>query len=479
MSHYDVLEIACRAARTWLADVETGAVCARDDRQALLGKLHRQLPQQDLAADTVVRDLIEATKNGLLGSAGGRFFAWVIGGSLPSALAADWLTSSWEQNAALYACSPAASVIEEIAGEWIKELLDLPRDASVAFTTGCQLAHFTCLAAARASVLEKSGWNVNEDGLFGAPALTVLTSEQRHGSVDRAVRYLGLGNRSLKSLSTDDSGRILVSSLREALLEASGPKILVLNAADLNIASFDRFDELIAIAHGAGAWVHVDGAFGLFARASKSKKHMTEGLELADSWATDAHKWLNVPFDCGIAIIKDREAHRQAMTISASYIEPESNARDQIDWNPEWSRRARGIPVYAALLELGKEGVEDLIDRTSQHCHTLVTEIAEIPGTQLLWEPHLNQGLVRFLDERENACERDHDIRTKRVIENINEGGDAFFSGTAWKGMYAMRISVVSWRTTDKDVLKTVEAVKAAVAAAASPGVKELSTCAE
>ncbi len=460
MSYCEVLDVAANAAKDWLKEAQNRSVAAVDSIQTLRNKLGSDLSDTGVAPEVVVRDLVEATKGGLLGSASGRFFAWVIGGSLPSALAADWLTASWEQNAALYACSPAASVVEEIAGEWIKELLDLPRESSFAFTTGCQLAHFTCLAAARASVLDKAGWDINEDGLFGAPAIRVLTSEHRHGSVDRAVRYLGLGNKSLEALQADASGRISPAGLQRALQHAAGPKILVLNAADLNIAAFDPFEELIGMAKEAGAWVHVDGAFGLFARASKQKRHLTKGLELADSWATDGHKWLNVPFDCGIAIIRDRVAHRQAMTISASYIEAESSARDQIDWNPEWSRRARGIPVYAALRELGKDGVEDLIDRTSKHCHTIVTETAKIPGAKMLWEPQLNQGLVRFIDPRANANETDHDNHTRAMINAINASGEAFFSGTTWNGMYAMRVSVVNWRTNDEDVARTIEAVR-------------------
>jgi glutamate/tyrosine decarboxylase-like PLP-dependent enzyme len=236
---------------------------------------------------------------------------------------------------------------------------------------------------------------------------------------------------------------VIPANLKTALAE-NGPKILVLDAADLNIAAFDPFPELIPLAKAAGAWIHIDGAFGLFARASRAKRHLTKGLELADSWATDGHKWLNVPFDCGIAIIKNRAAHREAMTISASYIASETQARDQIDWNPEWSRRARGIPVYAALRELGRNGLEDLIDRTSRHCHTLVTEMARLPGIEMLWEPQLNQGLVRFLDQTPNATDADHDTRTTAMIAAINATGEAFFSPTLWKGKKAMRVSVVT-----------------------------------
>jgi glutamate/tyrosine decarboxylase-like PLP-dependent enzyme len=463
MSGFATLDIAVSAAKSWLENIDERSVAATDSIETLRAKLNSRLSDKGMPPEEVVHELINATQGGLLGSAGGRFFAWVIGGSLPSALAADWLTSTWEQNAALYACGPAASIVEEIAGEWIKELLDLPRESSFAFTTGCQLAHFTCLAAARASVLKKAGWNINEDGLFAAPAIRVLTSKHRHGSIDRAVRYLGLGNKSLEALDTDDHGRIQASHLEASLKRSNAPTILVLNAADLNIAAFDPFEELIPMAKHAGVWVHIDGAFGLFARASKQKRHLTAGLELADSWATDGHKWLNVPFDCGIAIIKDRQAHREAMTISASYIAAETQARDQIDWNPEWSRRARGIPVYAALRELGKDGVADLVDRTSRHCHTIVTELDKIIGATMLWEPQLNQGLVRFLDLRANATEMDHDTRTEAVITAVNATGEAFFSGTIWNGMQAMRVSVVNWRTNDEDVSRTIKVVRKVV----------------
>jgi len=463
MSSSAAMELAVNAAQNWLEEINDRPVSACDNLETLRSKIVSTLGSEGLPPEQVVDELVKASKGGLLGSAGGRFFAWVIGGSLPSALAADWLTSTWDQNAALYACSPAASVVEEIAGEWIKELLQLPQQSSFAFTTGCQLAHFTCLAAALGAVLKRSGWNINEDGLFGAPSLRVLTSEHRHGSIDRAVRYLGLGNKSLQAITSGADGRINLRSLSETLKRSNAPTILVLNAADLNIAAFDLFEELIPMAKEFGAWVHIDGAFGLFARASKQKFHLTAGLELADSWATDGHKWLNVPFDCGIAIIRDREAHREAMTISASYIAPETQARDQIDWNPEWSRRARGFTVYAALRELGKNGVADLVDRTSKHCHTIVTEIDKIHGAEMLFEPQLNQGLVRFLDLRPNATEEDHDKQTDAVIAAINASGEAFFSGTRWNGKNAMRVSVVNWRTNDDDVHRTVQAIRGVV----------------
>jgi glutamate/tyrosine decarboxylase-like PLP-dependent enzyme len=458
--NYEALDVAVNGAKKWLNGLENRSVSATATLESLRERIYSELPEKGMNSVAVVDKLIDATIEGLHGSAGGRFFAWVIGGSLPSALAADWLTSTWDQNAALYACGPAVSVVEETAGEWIKNLLHLPAESSFAFTTGCQLAHFTCLASARASVLKLRGWNINEDGLFGAPQIRVLTNDHRYASVDRAIRYLGLGNRSLRAVPTNHDGLIEIESFRAILEESDQPTIVVLNAADLNIGAFDAFDKLIPLAKENGAWVHIDGAFGLFARASDRLRHFTNGIELADSWATDAHKWLNVPFDCGIAIVRDRQAHREAMTISASYIAAESMARDQIDWNPEWSRRARGVPVYAALLELGKEGVSNLVERCTRHCRDIVLNVGRLPGSQVQWEPQLNQGLIRFLDPRHGASEADHDKRTDEVIAKINKEGTSFFSSTTWHGKRAMRVSVVNWRTSDEDVRRTIDSIQ-------------------
>lgn len=446
-------------AETFLSGLEDRPVAATATLEALRTRIGVELNTDGMAPKEVIDELVAATEGGILGCAGGRFFAWVIGGALPAALAADWLTSMWDQNAALHATGPAEAVVEEVVGAWLKELLDLPRDVSFAFTTGCQLAHFTALAAARHAVLRDAGWDVNEAGLFGAPPIHVITSDQRHGSVDRAVRFLGIGTRNLITVETDTAGCVTPQALTAALEQNTGPTIVVLDAADLNIAAFDGFATLIPIAKSAGAWVHIDGAFGLFTRASRSKRHYLAGVEGADSWATDGHKWLNVPFDCGIAFVRDTEAHRAAMTVSASYIAAEKDARDQIDWNPEWSRRGRGNALYAALRELGKAGVEALVDRTCAHAAAIVTRIGELPNAEILWQPHLNQGLVRFLDPRANASEADHDVRTDLVIAAINQTGEAFFSGTTWRGKRAMRVSVVNWRTDDVDVERTIAAV--------------------
>jgi len=456
-----VLERAFRHAVEYLEGADTRPVAAVRTLEELRRDLGAPLGREGLPAATVIDNLVHATEGGQLGSASGRFFAWVIGGALPSALAADWLASTWDVNATLYACGPAAAVVEEIAGGWIKDLLGLPAEASFALTTGCQLAHFTGLAAARHAVLRDAGWDVEADGLIGAPPVRVLATDQRHGSVDRALRFLGLGTRAMTPLATGPDGTVAPETLRQALAAGSGPTILVLNAADLNIGASDAFRELIPIARAAGAWTHVDGAFGLWARASATRRRQLDGVELADSWATDAHKWLNTPQDCGVAIVRDAQAHRAAMTISASYIQAAGEARDAIDWTPEWTRRARGYAVYAALRELGRDGVGALVDRCCDHARSLSEGIAALPGAELVAPAVLNQALVRFLDPEvsdETGDEADHDRRTDAVIQAINATGEAFFSGTTWRGRRAMRISVVNWRTSEEDVRRAVAA---------------------
>jgi glutamate/tyrosine decarboxylase-like PLP-dependent enzyme len=456
------LDHALDHAKNWLERLDSRPVAPRTDLASLRDRLGGVIPDRGMSPECVIDELVALSESGHMGSASGRFFAWVIGGSLTSALAADWLVSTWDQNAAIYACGPSVSVIEETAGAWMLELLDLPREASFAFTTGCQFAHVTSLATARHSLLMRQGWDVEEEGLFDAPRLTVLTTAQHHESIDRAVRFLGVGRKSIKLIPMNENGQATAAGLSTALEDTDGPTIVVLNAADLNIGACDDFSELIPIAHAADAWVHIDGAFGLFARASRSKRHLLNGVELADSWATDAHKWLNVPFDCGIAIIRDSTAHRAAMTVSTSYISAYGDARDQIDWNPEWSRRARGVPVYAALKELGRDGVEALVDRCCAYCDALVFGIGALQGARVVAAPTLNQGLVRF--EQPDATDEENDARTAEVIDRINETGEAFFSGVDWKGKRAMRVSVINWRTTLADVERTIAAVSTALA---------------
>lgn len=453
------LDLAAQAAHRYLEGLGNRSVATTVSRGELISRFDVPLGRDGLPAGQVVEDLVRAAEGGQLGNGAGRFFAWVIGGVLPSALAADWLASTWDQNAAIYATSPVASVVEEIAGKWLLDVLRLPPTASFAFTTGCQMAHFTGLAAARQFLLDQVGWNVGEQGLAGSPPIRVLASSVRHVSLDRALRYLGIGARQIVVLPVDAEGAITPQELDAALAAGEGPTIVALNAGDLNTGAFDPLSQLIPLSHAYDAWVHVDGAFGLFARASERFAPRVADMDLADSWATDCHKWLNVPQDCGFAAARIPEAHRRAFTIHDSYFVGESQARDQIDWTPEWSRRARGFSVYAALRELGRDGLAALVERNCNQCHALVAGIGALPGAEVVAPAHLNQGLVQFLDPRPEATPADHDARTEKVIEAINATGEAFFGGVTWNGRRAMRISVVNWRTTETDLARTVAAV--------------------
>lgn len=423
--------------------------------------LTHPLNDESIDAATVIDELVSDTAGGLLGSAGGRFFGWAIGGSVPAALAADWLTSAWDQNAALYACSPAEAVIEEICGSWLKELFDLPTTASFALVTGSQMAHVTCLAAARNALLSKTNWDVERNGLNGAPHIRILSSSERHGSIERAVRLLGFGSESVIDLPVDRQGRLLINSIDDAMKpNPETPTIIVLQAGDLNIGAYDSFSEIIPIARSYNAWVHVDGAFGLWAATSPKYCHLLKDANLANSWVTDGHKWLNVPYDCGYAFVANSKSHHDSISHRASYLIHDEDARDQIDWNPEWSRRGRSIATYAAIRQLGRNGISDLIDRTCRHAHSLVTRIGELRGAEIMWEPQINQGLVRFIDLTPGATELDHDLYTEKVMEAIRKSGEAFFSGTTWRGKRCMRVSVMNWQTNDEDVNRSVATVE-------------------
>jgi len=416
----EVLHRAFSHALDYLEALDSSPVAATSTLAELRHRLQIPLTAAPTPAATVIDDLVTATAGGQLGSAGGRFFAWVIGGALPSALAADWLAATWDVNAGLYACGPAA---------------------------------------ARHGLLAARGWDVEANGLAGSPPIRLLATEQHHGSINRALRILGIGTRALQPLATDENGRLRKATLDRALKESDSPTILVLDAGDLNIGAYDPFAELIPLAHEAGAWVHIDGAFGLWARASPRYRHLADGVERADSWATDAHKWLNTPQDNGIAIVRNREPHRAAMTISAHYLVAGGDARDALDWTPEWTRRARGYPIYAALRELGRDGLASLIERCCDHCMALTLGIGGLAGAELVAAPSLNQGLVRFL-----APDGDHDRRTDATIAAINAEGTAYFSGTTFRGQRAMRISVVNWRTSEADVRRTIKAVERVLA---------------
>ncbi len=458
------LERATELALSYLEALDTTSVAATTSLAELRQRFARPLPEAGVDPVTVLDELARDAAGGLLGSAGGRFYGWVIGAGLPAALGADWLTATWDQNAGLYACGPAAAVVEEVCGTWLKDVLGLPPSASFALVTGCQMAHVTCLAAARHAVLSRAGWDVNRDGLAGAPAIRVLTSSEVHGTTTRAAKLLGIGTANLVELPSDSRSQLAPEVLRDALRrEAGRPTVVVLQAGDVNCGAFDPFPELIALAHEAQAWVHVDGAMGLWCNAVPELRHLLAGAERADSWATDGHKWLNVPYDCGYAFVAHPDHHRAAMEHHASYLVHASDVRDELDWTPDHSRRARGFATYAALRELGRTGLCDLVARCCRHAHEIVTRIGGLPNSEAVCVPVINQGLVRFRDPRRGATDRDHDTRTDEIMAAINASGEAFFTGTTWRGRRCMRVSVSSWRTTADDVDRAVAATEAAL----------------
>lgn len=453
------LHRALRHATEYLEGIDHRSIRTTASLLELRARLDRALPQQGLPAEEVIDDLVRDTEGGILGSGNGRFFGWVIGGTLPAALAADWLTATWDQNAASNVTAPAAAVVEEVCGDWMKQILGLPETASFALVTGCQMAHSTAFAAARHQLLRQRGWDVEARGLTGAPPLRILTSENRHESILRAVRLLGIGTDAVTYLKSDDEGRMEPSALEQALQATpEAPTIVSLQAGDLNSGQFDDFAALCPLARQYGAWVHVDGAFGLWAAASPRYRHLLRGVEDAQSWATDGHKWLNLPFDSGFVFVTEPEAHRAAFAQQTSYATPLESLRNPKDWNPEWSRRGRGFSAYAALRQLGRDGLAELVERCCACAAQLVEGIGVLEGAEVLARPVINQGLVRFL-----ASDGDHDRRTDAVIARIQADGEAWFGGVTWRGQRAMRISVCNWRTDAGDIERSVAAVKKAL----------------
>jgi glutamate/tyrosine decarboxylase-like PLP-dependent enzyme len=376
-------------------------------------------------------------------------------------MAADWLTAAWDQNAFVYASSPAAAVAEEVAGGWLKELFGLPATASVGFVTGAQMANVTGLAAARHAVLRRAGWDVERRGLVGGPPIRILAGAERHGTIDRAVRLLGLGIDSVVAVDVDAQGRIRPQVLETHLRAGSRPTIVCAQVGNVNTGALDPIDAVCDLARETGAWVHVDGAFGLWAAASPRTRPLISGIERADSWATDAHKWLNVPYDSGLVFCADSAAHRAAMSVRAAYLmHADSDERDAMDHNPEASRRARGFTVYAAIRALGRRGIADLVDRSCSLAHRFAERLGADDRVEVLNDVVLNQVLVRFL-----APDGDHDALTQRVLAAVQRDGTCWMSGTNWQGKSAMRISVSNWSTDEEDVDRSVEAILRCVAA--------------
>jgi glutamate/tyrosine decarboxylase-like PLP-dependent enzyme len=459
---YDVLDDAVRLASEFIESLPERPVGETASLEELRERLGRELTDAGEDPQAVLADLARDADPGLVASAGPRYFGFVIGGSLPVALAADWLVSTWDQNTGGYAPGPATSVVEEVAARWVRDVLGLPRDCGIGFVTGCQMAHFTCLAAARHAVLRRVGWDVEADGLHGAPEVRVIAGDQTHATVKIAARLLGLGIDRVRLVETDDQGRVVVDALRRELAGYDGPTIVCAQAGEVNTGAFDPLGEVIDACRERGAWCHVDGAFGLWAAASPRYRHLVDGYESADSWATDGHKWLNVPYDCGIAAVADATVHRAAMTLPESPYIPThvDDAPWGVDWTPEFSRRARGVPVYAALRFLGRDGVADLVDRCCDHARRLAERVAEAPEVEVLNDVVLNQVLLRVGDD---------DALTDATTARIQSDGTCWLSGSVFKGKAVVRVSVSGWPTTPEDIDRSADAIMRAAAEAGTP----------
>jgi glutamate/tyrosine decarboxylase-like PLP-dependent enzyme len=457
--HEPVLRRTTELALDFLGSLGDRAVTARAGRDELLGLLGGPLPDMGLDPTQVIEDLARNADGGIVAMPGPRYFGFVIGGALPAALAADWLTSTWDQNAGIFAAGPAASVVEEVVGDWLVDLLRLPAGTSIGLTTGCQMAHFACLGAARHAVLDHAGWDVEERGLFGAPEIDVIVGDEAHATLLTALQYLGLGRSRVSAAATDGEGRMRLDALADHLSTGDGPLIVCLQAGNVNTGSFDPLRGAIELirARRPGAWVHVDGAFGLWAAASPDLQHLVDGHDLADSWATDGHKWLNVPYDSGYAFVRDPAAHAAAMSPqSAAYIIYGAAERDEFRWVPEYSRRARGFATYAALRSLGRTGVTELVDRCCRLARRMADGLRTAGvGAEILNDVVLDQVLVRFVPPDGG----DADAWTRDVIERVQADGTCWLSGTTWHGMAAMRISVINWSTSDDDVDRSVAAI--------------------
>jgi glutamate/tyrosine decarboxylase-like PLP-dependent enzyme len=456
------LEAAAASATQFLRGLASRPVPATAGAGELAARLGGPLPDGPSDPAEVVAQLAKLADDGLVASAGPRYFGFVVGGSLPAALAADWLTSAWDQNAGLFVLGPAAATVEDVAAGWLLELLGLPPTATTGFVTGGLGANFSGLAAARNAVLAGAGWDVERDGLIGAPPVEVVVGAERHVTIDIALRYLGLGSGRLRIVPADGQGRMDPAALPGVLAGCEGPTIVCAQAGNVNTGAFDPLAEIIPAAHAHGAWVHVDGAFGLWAAASPARRHLVAGVSEADSVATDAHKWLNVPYDSGLVFVARPETHRAAFAKSAAYFVPgREGERDADAYTPEASRRARGFPVWAALRSLGRSGVAELVERCCGHARRFAELLGAADGVEILNEVVLNQVLVRFPDPG-----GDSDGRTREVIRRVQEDGTLWLGGTTWHDMAAMRISVSNWSTTDDDVDRSAAAILAAAGAA-------------
>ena len=448
--HRAVLEAAHRIAARYLDGVRDRHVGARASREQLREALGGPLPAGASDPIAVLEQLAANADRGVIASAGPRYFGFVTGGAVPVTVGADWIGSAWDQNAAVFVSGPAVSVIEDVTASWLLELLNLPRQSSVGFVTGAHMANFTCLAAARHEVLRRAGWDVESKGLQRAPRVRVIAGGEVHVSAVGALRYLGFGTDEIELIPVDDQGRMRADALDAALANGDGPTIVSAQAGNVNTGASDPIERIVAIAHARNAWVHVDGAFGLWAAAVPELRAQVRGIEAADSWATDAHKWLNVPYDSGLAIVSDAAPHRAAMSMQASYLQRDTaEERVGMDWAPESSRRARVLPIYALIRSLGAGGVADIMRRNCALAARIAERLSRAEGVSLLNEVALNQVLIGF----------GSDDATRAVIARVQAEGTCWAGGAVWQGKQVMRIAVSNWSTTEEDIDRSADAI--------------------
>jgi glutamate/tyrosine decarboxylase-like PLP-dependent enzyme len=448
-----LLHRTAQIAEEYLATLGDRRVAASLTFEDVLASLDAPLPEQGQDAEDVL-DALAALEPGMVATAGPRYFGFVTGGALPVTVAADWLVSTWDGPHFGRVVSPSGAAVEDVASRWVLEALGLPHDARVGFVTGATMANFVGLAAVRHRVLASAGWDVEEQGLTGAPPVRIVVGDEVHVSLLKALRLLGFGSGGVERIPADANGAMQPGPLAAALRAGNGPAIVCAQAGNVNTGALDPLLPIVAAAREAGAWVHVDGAFGLWAAASPRLASLVAGADGADSWALDAHKWLNVPYDCGVAIVADGEAHAAAMSATAEYL---LASDDGLTKTPEMSRRGRQVPVYAALRHLGRSGLADLVERNCAQASRLAVAMASVEGAEVLNDVVLNQVLLRFDGD---------DERTARVIEELQAGGEAWLGGTAWHGMTAARVAFSNWSTTDDDVDRLAAALQDALAAA-------------
>ena len=450
-SDFSALELAARTAIAYRRDTATAERTPVADYAAIHAAFAGAVPEHGGDPAVIIAELAERATPGIRAQTGPRFFGWVIGNSHPTGVAADWLASAWGQNTANVSAAPAASAVEAVAAGWLLDLLDLPRESSVGFATGATVANLVCLGAARGELLRRQGWDVEADGLFGAPDLPVLIGADAHATVFVALKLLGLGARRVVTVASDETGRMRPDALAQAVAACTRPPLVIAQAGQINTGACDPFDAIAPIVSAAGGWLHVDGAFGLWAQAAPARAHLTRGVEQADSWATDGHKWLQTPYDCGFAIVRDAEAHRRAMAVSASYLPPPgAEERDPSAYVPELSRRARGFATWAMIRQFGRAGIADMVEQCCKIAAHMGETLGRAEGVRLVTPVTLNQFMLRFEDD---------DAVTLAVVAAVQAEAVAYIGSSQWRGAWVMRVSVTSCATTMVDADLTIASV--------------------